>query len=1212
MTSLIFQKNSIRKKRSGVWCHEGEEYFDYTDSNKAEENIKQIIMNSLDRTSMSVELEEKIFDWASEYHLSSQRANLFRFLELNKIENMLELGCGCGANTRFLGESGIKVDAVEGSYRRAEISRIRCEGLENVNVINANFNHLQYPEKSYDSVSLMGVLEYALKYKNDSNGSKDAVVDILLKTKTTLRENGLLFISIENRMGLKYWLGASEDHLGKPYSGIYDYPGNSGIRTYTRNEWMEILAAAGFNFYRFCYPFPDYKSPRIILSDMFFENDPYAYSLLYRIVSRDYGKVWHPESNEFLIWRALCRTGDIEYFSNSFFIIASASHEYLNSIIPYDFMQFPDSGRKVNYRTITFKPQGVPHVFKKKINNIEKDEDDSFLVQTISKQSEYKKGRLLSSIWLLSIETESKKNSLEKLIRNYYSFIINNIDQSKTECNHLDLLPSNIIVDDQGSFNIIDQEWIVREKIEPEFILFRALFWFGVHNKYVLSKYTEALYINTVKDFIKYAFDTVNASTENIEYFLLLEEKIHTEITREIEPGKMKKMLSEPLRYEDNKVLFQNEELVAKKDKEILQKNNEIQKRNREIHKRDRKIQKITFELEAIENSKVWRLAVYLRILFYEKLLGHFPLMQKGAFYLSNEGVRPFIVKTAQFILRKFRSLSFGLVESSYERWIKNNEVVDYDTQQIKEDIAEMKLTPMISIIMPVYDVDIRWLEKAIQSVKCQLYDNWELCIADDASTQGQIQVLLRKYEDEDSRIKIKYLEHNQGISGASNKALSIATGEYIALLDHDDELSKDALYEVVKFINKYPDAEMIYSDEDMIDEKGIRMNPYFKPAWSPDTLLSGNYITHLSVYQKKTVDEIGGFRKGYEGSQDFDLALRFTEKTNKIYHIPKILYHWRKIEGSVAASTDAKNYAYDNAKKALEDTLVRRNIKGEVEFGYGTGYYVVKRNIDTSQLVSIVIISGKSKNSLQRCLESVETKTEIKNYEIIIPATEEDNDINSLANHYNNCRIIVSDHKLNPSAACNYAAKFANGQHLVFLHGGMEVTSDFWLRSMLEQSQRPEIGAVGAKLLYPDKTIQHAGIILGIHGVAGNAYKKSNDFTEHYFGHLNIIKNYSAVSNSCMMLKTDLFREIGGFDEINLPFFYSDVDLCLRLSDKGFNNIYTPFSVLYHHNPDTDIDYSEKDDRYYMLEKWGDRLKKDPYYNPNLTFAREDFSIRI
>jgi len=1213
MTSLIFQKNSLRKKRSGVWCREGEEHFEYTDSNNTEENLKEIILNSMDRTSLSIELEKKIYDWASEYHLSSQRANLFRFLELKKIKNMLELGCGCGANTRFLGESGIKVDAVEGSYRRAEISRIRCEGLENVNVINANFNHLQYPEKSYDSVSLMGVLEYAQKYNNGSKDSKDAVIDILLKTKTALRENGLLFISIENRMGLKYWLGASEDHLGKPYSGIYDYPGNSGIRTYSREEWMRILDTAGLNFYRFCYPFPDYKLPRILLTDRFLKNDPYAYSLLYRIVSRDYGKIWHPESNEFLIWRALCRTGDIENFSNSFFIIASASPEYIDRIIPYDFMQFPDSGRKVNYRTITYRPQGVPHVFKKKINDIKNDEDESFLVQTISKQSEYKKGRLLSSVWLLTIEAESNGNNFEELIQNYYTFLTERIDPSETECHHLDLLPSNIIVDDQGTFHIIDQEWIIREKIEPAFVLFRAIFWFAVHNKYVLAKFAEALHIKTVNDFIEYALGTVSVSNEHLEYFSLLEEKIHAEITRKIESGMMKKMLSEPLKYEDNKVLFQNEELLARKDKEIQQRNNEIQKRDREIHKRNRKIQKITFDLEAIENSKVWRLAVYLRILFYEKLLDHFPLLQKGAFYLSNEGVRPFIAKTAQYMVRRLRFSSLGPIQSSYEKWIQKNEAADHDTPMMEKEIAEMNVKPLISIIMPVYNVDTRWLEKAIQSVNDQFYDNWELCIADDASTQEQIPGLLGKYEKEDSRIKVKYLDNNQGISGASNQALSMATGEFIALLDHDDKLSKNALYEVVKIINKYPDAEMIYSDEDMIDDKGIRMNPYFKPDWSPDTLLSGNYITHLSVYRKTIIDEIGGFRKGYEGSQDFDLALRFTEKTNKIHHIPKILYHWRKIEGSVAASTNAKNYAYDNAKKALEDVLSRRKIKGEVEFGYGIGYYSVKRSADISQLVSIIVPCGKSSSSLQRCIESVEKKTEIKNYEILIPLFKENDNTANFVNRYNNCRIILSDNKLTPSAAYNYAAKHAKGQHLVFLHDSMEIASGFWLRSMLEQSQRPEIGAVGAKLLNHDKkTIQHAGMILGINGVAGNAYNKSSDYTEHYFGHLNIIKNYSAVSNSCMMIKTNLFKEAGGFDETNLPYFYNDVDLCLRLLNKRFHNIYTPFSVLYHHRPDTEIELSETDDWYYMLEKWGDSLKKDPFYNPNLTLNSEDFSIRI
>jgi GT2 family glycosyltransferase/SAM-dependent methyltransferase len=1185
----IFQCNNLIKAKSGVWRLKEQPRFHYSDSDEVENNINEIITNSDDRSSLSIELEDKIFNWASEYHLSSQRANLFRFLNLKKVESMLELGCGCGANTRFLGESGIHIDAIEGSERRAKISRDRCEDLENVNVICSNFNDLAYPEDSYGCVSLIGVLEYAKKYNEGSKDDEHAVTEILSKAKKALKDKGLLIISIENRMGLKYWLGASEDHLGRPYAGIYGYPGNNGIKTYTKREWEKVLNHIGFKSYRFCYPFPDYKLPRLILSDRFLCNEPFAYSLLYRIASRDYDREWHPEPNEFFIWKSLCESGDIESFSNSFFIIASTSTEYLDGLIPYDFMQFPDPGRKQEYRVITYKPSGTSYVYKEPlvVNNENNNKHGKIIGQIDCRRSEYLKGELLSSIWLSSLEENSDDQIFLRLLQAYYSYLKKHINSSEMNCEYLDLLPSNIIVDREGKLHIIDQEWSIKEKITPEFVFFRALFWFTVHNKYVISKFVKRFNYSTVNDFIKYCFGAVSLNYDDVELFKKLETKIHDEITRGFASGQFEKMLCEPLKYEDNITLHQNEEL-------------------------ENKIKYITSEIEAIKNSRVWRLAVFIRIFFYDKLLGRFPLLHKSALYLSREGVWPFISKTTQYISVKTKFLSSRLFKNSYDRWIERNEIQNYDIPAIKEDIAKMDVMPVISVIMPVYNVNRPWLEMAIQSVTNQIYDKWELCIVDDASTLDHVKESIGKYENRDSRIKTKYFKKNQGISGASNEALSIATGDFIALLDHDDELSKDALYEIVKLINKHPDAQMIYSDEDMIDQKGRRMNPYFKPDWSPDTLLSGNYITHLSVYKKSIVDEIGGFRKGYEGSQDYDLALRFTEKASEIYHIPKILYHWRKIEGSVAASSKAKNYAYDNAKKALEDVLHRRNIKGEIEFGHGTGYYVMKRHVDNRQVVSIIVLSLKPSELLYNCVESIEKNTTINNYEILIPVFKKNQHIAKITKLYSNCHIIQSDKELTSSSAYNLAAIHAKGKHLVFLEDNMQVISNHWLTSLLEHSQRPEIGLVGAKILYPDKkTIQHAGIILGINNIAGNAYKKSNDRTEHYFGHLNIIRNYSAVSNSCMMIKNHLFQEIGGFDEENLPFSYSDIDLCLRVKDMGLNNIYTPFSVLAKQENKTDIEFPSVNEREYFLKKWVDVIQRDPFYNPNLTLSREDFSIR-
>ncbi|MFO7560890.1 MAG: glycosyltransferase [Desulfobacterales bacterium] len=632
------------------------------------------------------------------------------------------------------------------------------------------------------------------------------------------------------------------------------------------------------------------------------------------------------------------------------------------------------------------------------------------------------------------------------------------------------------------------------------------------------------------------------------------------------------------------------------------------------LQEKERKIVEMESELDEIKRSKSWRLIVFLRSFFYEKLLDKFPLIQKGFLSITQEGFGSFFMRTKSYFNRKAYGSKWGIFPSDYQKWIDQNEAGPELLLVKKSKLKQLTVTPRISIIMPVYNVDEIWLEKAIESVWSQLYQNWELCIADDASTRPHIREVIEKWINRDARIKAVFLKTNKGISGASNEALSLATGDFIGLLDNDDEISHDALFEITIALNENPDADMVYSDEDMLDKEGGRLNPYFKPDWSPDTLLSGNYITHFAVYRKTIVDEIGGFRIGYEGSQDYDLALRFTEKTDKIHHVCKILYHWRKIEGSAAASADAKNYAYVSAQKALKDALHRRKISGDILLGQGVGYYVVRREILHKPLITIVISALGNPDFLKRCITSIRKNTTWSPYEIIITANKEMADTESICatEALESCRVFSDRQIISLSAAYNIGAKHARGEHIVFLHDDVTVYSKEWLHRMLEHSQRTDVGAVGAKLIYPNHRIEHAGIILGIHGVAGNAYHNSLDHTEHYFGHLNIVKNYSAVSHACLMIKKEAFIKAGGFDEINLPWVYSDVDLCLRLLQQKLVNIYTPFAVLCHDRAEVKTHMSTQDDRDYMIGKWKDMIEKDPYYNPNLTTDKEDFSLLI
>jgi len=498
-----------------------------------------------------------------------------------------------------------------------------------------------------------------------------------------------------------------------------------------------------------------------------------------------------------------------------------------------------------------------------------------------------------------------------------------------------------------------------------------------------------------------------------------------------------------------------------------------------------------------------------------------------------------------------------------------------------------------------------------------------------DASTKDDVKQFIEAYAKKDSRIKVNFLSENKGISGNSNEALSFATGEYIGLLDHDDELSPDAIYEVVKYLQINCDADMIYSDEDKIDLDGNRSNPFFKPDWSSDMFLSCMYTCHFGVYNKKIIDDIGGFREGYDGSQDYDLVLRFIEKTDNIHHIPKILYHWRTAPGSTAHMANVKNYAYIAAKKAITDYMKRNNIEGEVLDGYWTGSYHLKRKILKKPLVSIIIPTKDNVDVLKICITSIIQKTNYSNYEIVI--------VNNKSNHNktydyfeeietrNNVRILEYNEDFNFSAINNFAVQNSNGEVIVFLNNDTEIITESWLTAMLEHVQRNEVGAVGCKLLYPNNTIQHAGVILGItdtpseKGVAGHSHKHLPNTNHGYIGRVDVVHNLSVVTAACMMLRKDVFEEVGGFDK-NLAVAFNDVDFCLKTREKGYLIVYTPYAELYHHESLSRgyEDTPEKQRRFskevrYIRDKWGKTIDGgDPYYNPNLTLEREDFSIKM
>ncbi|MEG2881960.1 MAG: glycosyltransferase family 2 protein [Christensenella sp.] len=557
--------------------------------------------------------------------------------------------------------------------------------------------------------------------------------------------------------------------------------------------------------------------------------------------------------------------------------------------------------------------------------------------------------------------------------------------------------------------------------------------------------------------------------------------------------------------------------------------------------------------------------------------------------------------------------------DALYLHWMSCNNLTQREL--LLQRAHTFEYSPKFSVLVPLYNTPENFLREMIDSVLAQTYTNWELCLADGSTQPLALENIVSSYNDK--RIIYRKLDENMGISGNSNEAIKMATGEYVALLDHDDLLMPHALYANAAMLNKHRDYEFIYSDEDKISEDGsYRFDPFFKPDFSPDVLNSFNYITHLAVIKKSLLDEVGGFRDEFNGAQDYDLFLRLCEKAKRIGHITDILYHWRVSEGSTAFSSDAKNYTVSAGKAAVEGSLARRGItNAHVANSQFPNYYVVSYDVPTPHpLISIIIPNHDAKKTLQKCIDSIIGKSTYDNYEIII--VENNSKKSETFAYYKkiqkNPRIHVLEwnHPFNYSALNNYAAQKAQGELLLFMNNDMSVISPDWLEQMASHACRPEIGQVGAKLYFPDDTIQHGGVVLKIGRVAGHSHKLFPKYHIGYFARLSLPNNVSAVTAACTMLRADIFRSVGGFDE-QFTIAFNDVDLSLKIRDKGYYVIWTPFAELYHYESKTRgyEDTPEKirrfeDEQALWIKKWDAKYPYDPFYNPNLTNETEDYTI--
>jgi len=562
-------------------------------------------------------------------------------------------------------------------------------------------------------------------------------------------------------------------------------------------------------------------------------------------------------------------------------------------------------------------------------------------------------------------------------------------------------------------------------------------------------------------------------------------------------------------------------------------------------------------------------------------------------------------------------------IRTSYNDWLQRQEVLTVPEAQ--QAMVDWQHKPLISIILPVFNPNPEHLKQCLDSVLGQHYANWQLCVVDDASTDQRVRPLLARYAGADARVKVFYRPKNGHICEASNSALSMAQGEFVALLDHDDVLSADALFEVVKAIQQTPDAGLIYSDEDKINDDGERFDPHFKSGWNPDLLLAQNCVSHLGVYNTQLVREVGGFRPGFEGSQDHDLALRLSARLapKQIVHVAKVLYHWRAAEGSTALGAAEKHYTSKAGLMAVRERVAQIAPQAQVKAGIFPNTYRVDWPLPkTLPMVSLLVPTRDKVDVLQPCVDAILRLTTYPNFELLILDNQSTCHkslayLKAVTERDSRVRVLSWNAPFNFSAINNFGVTQANGSIVGLINNDIEPIHGDWLEAMVRQVSRPEIGCVGAKLYYPNDTVQHAGVVLGIGGVAGHAHKYFSRNSTGYFMRLQLAHNLSAVTGACLLVRKSVYQEVGGMDEQHLKVAFNDVDLCLKVREAGYRNVFTPYAELYHHESasrganDTWAKRALANaEAAFMRQKWGRVLDTDPYYNPNLTLVYEDFSL--
>ncbi len=1223
MKSVLKQSGYTRDVESDVWKNSGFTGIEYSDGEKVEIQIASIINAATDLTVLSSELVAHCVDWPTLYHLSSARANILRPFESKLKGNILEIGAGCGAITRFLGESGAKVLALEGSLRRASIARSRVKDLQNIEVVCERFESFQC-NQLFDVITLIGVFEYANLYSSTDNSH----FAMLKSIKSMLRPGGRLIIAIENQLGLKYFSGAAEDHVGLPMYGLENHYDNKGVRTFGKRELKALLSQSGFSTSNFYAPYPDYKLPISIVTEKGFNKTDFDASVFAcQSVNKDPQIPSHVNFSMELVWPGLFLNGVALDLANSFLVEAvneKTSSEKESPILAYHY----STGRIPPFckETIFIQREKLGIAVKIQKLNISDFEFNSDLIRfEPQSQCDYIHGNLLAVEFIRLVSSNEWQlkhvaDFIQKYIEIISSFLRDIDDAALVKDSKLNLfpgsfydaIPQNIICSVSGEYSLIDTEWSLEDDIELERLVFRSLVsLIEATSTFNPNSDCEGL---TRYEFIVKIFEIVGLgeSIHKLDSFLEAEIQIVEEITGQAARAYLSSLMDRDLPSKNIRHAFQS--LSEKNEKQ----QSELNHQNIEILATNKRNELLTEELQLMSGSLSWKITAVLRHLGIHARSCRDQIIFFGEFLKANGGMNVLCRKATKVLL------SEGLVglvsklkthgptaQKDYSVLAAESRKQFKDRQHdLRREIDGFNKKPLISVVMPVFNADERFLRKAITSVQAQVYKNWELCVADDASTQPHVKQVLDEFVKSDSRIKVSYRTENGHISACTNTAIKMTTGSFVCFMDNDDEIPPHALFFFVRELNEYPLTDLMYSDEDHIGIDGTHKTPFFKPDWSPFLLYCQNYIGHFVCVKKSKLEQVGQLRIGAEGSQDHDLLLRLSGVCESIKHIPEVLYHWREHAESTAINPDSKPYAHKAGIEAVRNCLNEKypDVQVEVQDGANLFTYCPQFPLAKSMLVSIIIPTRDKVEYLSACIESIQDKTVHSAYEIILvdngsKAPETTEYFEKICKKDSRIKIVSADVPFNWSKLNNIGVQQASGEVFVFLNNDIEVITPDWLEKLGGISLLPDVGVVGPLLRYDDDLIQHAGVVVGMSGWADHVYK--NMPTIHSitpFVSPVLSRNVLAITGACLVISRDKFSKLGDFDE-EFIICGSDVELGIRAYQSGYHNVYCADAELYHFEsksrgtdvPTIDFERSSL--------KYGDfRLAGgDPFYNSNL-----------